>query len=183
MLKSNIALVIFVLLNWASTVNAQDDTLDINDNIRIGFDEIQKTGINYFNYAEKDKINIEVSLWGYVKSPGKYLIPQGTRAIDILTLGGGPLQDAMLEDIRIVRLKNDSLNISKDRIINLNYNDFLWEDQIKTGSKDNPVLMPGDIILVPGEPRYFFRENLSIILSISTVLISVGILIINIVNK
>ena len=159
-------------------VNAQD-----SNDVRIGVEELRKSGANYYNYADLDKVNIEVNLWGYVKSPGKYLIPQGTTAIDLITLGGGPTIDAMLNDIRIVRLKNDTLNISKDQIINIDYNDFLREDKIKSGMKKNPVLMPGDIILVPGEPRYFFRENLSIILSVGSFLLTATVLVINIVNK
>ncbi|MCB0722422.1 MAG: SLBB domain-containing protein [Ignavibacteriae bacterium] len=173
-------LLILVVLTTVFPVfaNAQD-----SNDVKIGINELSKTGANYYNYADLDKVNIEVNLWGYVKSPGKYLIPQGTTAIDLITLGGGPTVDAMLNDIRIVRLKNDTLNISKDQIINIDYNDFLWEDKIKSGMKKNPVLMPGDIILIPGEPRYFFRENLGIILSVGSFLLTAAVLVINIVNK
>ena len=147
---------------------------------KIGPEQLKITGANYYNYSDKDKVNYEINLWGYVKAPGKYLVPKGTTVIDLLTLGGGPATDAKLEDIRVIRPKNDTLRISSDQIINLNYDDYLWGEKITSTSRPNPVLMPGDIILVPGAPRYFFRDNLSFILSISSVLISLGILVLTI---
>lgn len=150
---------------------------------KIGPEELKITGANYYNYSDKEKVNIEVNLWGYVKSPGKYLIPKGTTFLDLLTLGGGPISDSHLEDIRIIRPKNDTLRITEDQIINLNYNDYLWGERISQQGKSNPVLMSGDIILIPGSPRYFFRDNLTFILSISSVLISLGILVLTITRN
>lgn len=163
---------------FAGIATGQDSS-----DIRIGFDEITRTGANYYNYADKNKVNIEVSLWGYIKNPGRYLVPQGTTVIDLITLGGGPSVEALLNDIRLVRLKNDTLNISRDQIINIDYNDFLWEEQISPGIKKNPILLPGDMIMIPGEPRYFFRENLGIILSVGSFLLTTAVLVINIVNN
>jgi hypothetical protein len=147
---------------------------------KIGSEELRISGANYYNYADKEKVNIEVNLWGYVKNPGKYLIPKGTTFLDLLTLGGGPIPDSKLENIRIIRPKNDTLRITSDQIINLNYSDYLWSEQISSQSKPNPILTSGDIVLVPGGPRYFFRDNLSFILSIASVLISLGILVLTI---
>lgn len=147
---------------------------------RIGPEELKITGANYYNYSDKDKVNIEVNLWGFVKNPGKYLIPKGTTFIDLITLGGGPVQESKLEDIRIIRPKNDTLRITEDQIITLNYDDYLWGERINSKGKGNPVLISGDIVLVPGSPRYFFRDNLNFILSISSVLISLGILVLTI---
>ncbi len=149
-------------------------------NQKIGYDEIVKTGVNYYNYADKDKVNFEISVWGYVKNPGKYLIPEGTTFIDLISLCGGPLVEAKLEDIRIVRLKNDSLNIKENKVINLNYNDFLWEEKIRNTQKQNPVLYPGDIVLIPGGPKYFFRENLGLFLAGLSTLTSIAVLIVTI---
>ncbi len=151
-----------------------------NGKDKIGSEELKINGTNYFNYADKEKVNIEVNLWGYVKNPGKYLIPKGTTFIDLITLGGGPVLESKLEDIRIIRPKNDTLRITEEQIINLNYNDYLWGEGANPTKKINPVLMSGDIILVPGSPRYFFRDNLNFILAISSVLISLGILVLTI---
>ena len=171
----NILLFLFSLTFFPTMSFSQD-----NKNERIGLDEILKTGTNYYNYSDKDKVNIEVSIWGYVRNPGRYLIPIGTSAIDLITLSGGPQNEAKLEDIRILRLKNDSLHVSENKIINLNYNDFLWEKEINNPNKQNPQLLPGDLILIPGGPRYQFRDNLGIVLSVTSVLVSVAILLVTI---
>jgi hypothetical protein len=150
---------------------------------RIGTDELLKNGINYFNYSDKDKVNFEVSVWGFVRSPGKYLIPTGTTFIDIISLSGGPLSEAKLNDIRVVRLKNDSLNIKEDKVIVLNYGDFLQDEKIQNVSKTNPVLLPGDIILVPGIQKSTFRENFSLILTAVTTITSVAVLMVTVFRK
>ena len=150
---------------------------------RIGLDEIVKKDINYYNYAENDKVNIEVGVWGYVKNPGKYLIPRGTTFVDLVTLCGGPLSEAKMEDVRVLRMKNDSLNIKEDIVINLNYNDFLFEDRIQKVNRLNPVLNPGDIILIPGGQKISFRENLAFILSGISTLASVAVLMVTIFKK
>ncbi len=167
---------IFALLLFI--VSAKSFAQDGRD--KIGPEELKITGANYYNYADKERVNIEVNLWGYVKNPGKYLIPKGTTFLDLITLGGGPIPDSNLEDIRLIRAKNDTLRISDDQIINLNYNDYLWGEKISQQGKGNPTLVSGDIVLVPGSPRYFFRDNLNFILSISSVLISLGILVLTI---
>jgi hypothetical protein len=176
-IKSIVFLATFFLFTLINLSNGQDKKE------RIGLDEIAKKDVNYYNYADKDKVNIEVGVWGYVKSPGKYLIPSGTTFVDLITLCGGPLSDAKMDDIRMVRMKNDSLNIKEDKIIVLNYNDFLWEEKIQNRSRQNPVLNPGDIILIPGIPKSFFRENLSIILSAISTLASVAVLLATVFKK
>jgi hypothetical protein len=138
------------------------------------------SGGAFYNYAQKNKVNIEVNIWGYVKHPGKYLIPKGVTVQDLISYAGGPLVDANLDQIKLYRPKNDSLFIESDLIIRLNYDDLFWEEQVGSKGKKNPVLLPGDILIFPGEPRLFFKENLSIILSIASVLISLGILVLSI---
>jgi protein involved in polysaccharide export with SLBB domain len=167
-------LILFISINELSGQDKRE---------RIGADDIVKIGINYFNYAEKDKVNFEVSVWGFVKSPGKYLIPTGTTFIDLISLSGGPLSEAKLSDIRIVRLKNDSLNIKEDKLILLNYSDFLQDEKIQNVSKTNPVLLPGDIILVPGLQKSTFKENFSLILTALSTIASVAVLLVTVLKN
>lgn len=138
------------------------------------------SGGAFYNYSQKNKVNIEVNIWGYVQNPGKYLVPKGVTVQDLISYAGGPLVDANLDEIRLYRPKNDSLHITSDLIISLNYEDLFWEDEVSPKDKKNPVLLPGDILIFPGEPRLFFKENLTIIISIVSVLISLGILVLSI---
>ncbi len=64
-------------------------------------------------------------------------------------------------------------------MVKYNYNDIMWEDNLKT--KIYSVrLQAGDIVVVPGEPRYFARQDVSFYMSIVTGLASLAALIISI---
>jgi hypothetical protein len=131
-----------------------------------------------YDFSDNNKVNIEVNVWGYSKNSGKYIIPKGSTFQDLLSYSGGPQQEANLDDIRLLRQKNDSLGINENQVFNLNYDDFLWKDSINTKKIVNPILQPGDLIIFTGGPRYFFRDNLTLITSISSFLLSIAIFII-----
>ena len=131
----------------------------------------------FYDYSDPQAVNIKVSVWGFVKYPGKYIIPYYSNAFDLLSYSGGPVEDANLDEIRIFRVSKDSVQ----SFIKLDYNDFLWNEKL-TSEKAAPQLLAGDILLVPGADRLYFRDYLSLSLSIFSVLISLAILIINI-NK
>jgi hypothetical protein len=154
-----------------------------NDKVNVGEALMTPQNGSFYNYSDKNKVNIEVNIWGFVKNPGKYLIPKGSSVQDLISYSGGPILESNLEDIRLFRPKNDSLEISEDKIINLNYNDLLWAEKVGTNKFVNPTLEPGDILVFPGGPRYFFRDNIALIASLTSVLVSVAILIVTITKK
>lgn len=153
------------------------------DRQKVGNDILNTQQGGYFNYGDKDKVNIEVNIWGFVRYPGKYLIPKGSTVMDLISYSGGPVTESKLEDIRLYRPANDSLK-TRDKLINLDYNDLLWDvPQVERQNFKNKInlnLEPGDILIFPGEPRYFARENINFILSIAAVLVSIGILVVSI---
>ena len=155
------------------------------DRQKVGNDILGTQQGGYYNYGDKDKVNIEVNIWGFVRYPGKYLIPKGSTVMDLISYSGGPVTESKLEDIRLFRPRNDSLH-TKDKLINLDYNDLLWEapqtDRERFKNKINLTLEPGDVLIFTGEPRYFARDNVNFILSLSAVLVSIGILIVSIVK-
>lgn len=134
-----------------------------------------------YDLSDPTGVNIEVSLWGFVRYPGRYRIPIKTTFLDVMSYAGGPLEDSNLEDIRILR-NSDNTN-GKPEIIKLNYDDFLWEENVSSKPKQNPVLQPGDIILVLEQKRYTFRDNISFILPIVTSVVSIATLIITLTSK
>ncbi|MEO7357926.1 MAG: SLBB domain-containing protein [Ignavibacteria bacterium] len=153
------------------------------DRQEVGNDAFLNQQGGFYNYGGRDIVNIYVNVWGYVKYPGKYLIPKGSTVQDLISYSGGPNTESKLEDIILYRPKNDSLNISSDKVINLDYNDLFWNDVVSSRDKLNPELIPGDVLILKGEPRYFARDNVNFLLSISAVLISLGILVVSIVRK
>jgi len=165
------------------TVLIFNGVLNSQDKERVGNFQTYSQSGGLFNYGEKDKVNIEVSIWGYVKFPGKYIIPQGSTLVDLVSYAGGPSVDAKLDNIRLFRPKNDSLNISEDEMIKIDYNDIFWLDKVTFKKNRNIIMKPGDILIFPGEPRLFFKDNISIILSVASVLISLAILVVSITYR
>jgi hypothetical protein len=160
-----------MLFMLSSLISYAQDDVQIGKSLR-QFGEYK--GAQY-DYSDADAINIKVIVWGYVQFPGQYIIPSTSSVNDLLALAGGPLPDANIEDLRLFKTYSDS---SQD-MVKFNYNDLLWND--KLSSKINiPKLNAGDILLVPGSPRWFLRDYLGLTLSIITTLTSIAVLLITI---
>lgn len=144
-------------------------------NVKIGADlnPYRQTSGGFYDYSDPEAVNIKVSVWGFVRFPGYYLIPSYTNPRELLSLAGGPTDAAHLDDLRIYRVKEDSTQ----SLIKFSYNDLLWEENLKSNKDKVPNLVVGDVLVVPGAPRYYFRDNLSMILSIVSAVTSVTILI------
>ena len=143
-----------------------------SDKEKVGIESISTNSSGYFNFGDKDKVNIEINVWGFIRNPGKYIVPAGTTFQDVLSYSGGFTYDTKLDEIMLYRHKNDSLH-TKDQLIKLNYNDFFWEDTINLKKINNPVLEPGDVLIFKGSPKYFFRDNLSLITSLASLAVSI----------
>lgn len=150
-----------------------------SDDLRLGSYSVQRpSNGSMFDYSEPDKVNMKVSVWGYVRLPGKYIIPVNSSVSDLISYAGGPTSDALLEDIRLIKTLPDSTQ----QVITINYNELMFEPKIVNKMK-SPVLQPGDILVLPGEPRFYFRDYVTLTLSIVSTLTSLAILILNIVRK
>jgi hypothetical protein len=123
----------------------------------------------YFNLSDPESVNILVNVWGWVKYPGRYKVPIYTTASDLLSYAGGPTDAADLTDLRIYRLAEDSSQF----LIKFNYNDLLYESRLDTKHRKIPKLEAGDVLVVPGAPRMYFRDTFSIWISIISTLVSI----------
>ena len=164
--------ILFVILFTCSfTSHAQED-------IRIGTTplDLRRTyqgGL--FDYSDPETVNITVQIWGFVKYPGQYIIPGYSSVNNLIALAGGPSDDANLDDLRIFRINKDSTQT----MIKFDYDDLLWNDELSDKIKI-PVLLAGDILLVPGEPRFYFKDYFSLITSVIGTLVSITILFVTI---
>jgi hypothetical protein len=157
--------IFFVLIISINLAWSQDD-----DNLILGKSNKQITAAVY-DLSDPNGVNVEVSLWGTIRFPGRYRVPVNTTFLDLMSYAGGPLENTNLEDIRILRETNNQAK--KPQVIKLNYDDLLWENNVKTSARINPVLQSGDIILVLEQKRYTFRENLGFFFPIVTGMISI----------
>ena len=129
----------------------------------------------HYDYSDPDAVNIKVLVWGYVDYPGQYIIPSTSSVNDLLALAGGPNPNAHTDDLRLFRVNPDS----SQTMIKFDYDDLLWNNKL-TKRVIIPELKAGDILLVPGSPRYFFRDYLGLTLSIVSTIASVAVLLITI---
>ena len=126
----------------------------------------------YFNYSEPTSINIKVSVWGFVKYPGRYFVPINTTVTDLLSYAGGPTADANPDQLRLYRVLEDGTN----ELYSFDFDDILWGDSLEHKYRKIPNLQASDILVVPGSRRYYFMDWASISLSLFSVLISLTIL-------
>lgn len=122
----------------------------------------------YFNYAEPLGINIKVSVWGFVKYPGRYFVPINTTTTDLLSYAGGPSDDAHTDQLRLYRVLEDGTN----ELYTFNYEDIMWGDSLVYKQREIPNLLASDILVVPGSERLYMKDWIGITLSIVSTLIS-----------
>lgn len=163
-------LLLFIILAPAGIIAQTGD-------IKIGRDPslVTRTQGGYYDYSDPEAVNIKVSVWGFVRYPGRYMIPSYSNVRDLISYAGGPTDDAHLDDLRLYR-NNDSTQA----MLKFDYNDLLWDPELNVSRKDPPEIQVGDILLVPGTPRLYFRDYFQMTLSIISVLISLTILVLNI---
>lgn len=150
-------------------------------NIKIGADlnPYRNNQGAFFDYSDPEAVNIKVSVWGFVRYPGRYLVPSYVNVRDLLSYAGGPTDEAHLDDLRLFRVNPDS----SQTLIKFNYNDLLWGEKLTKNKEQIPNLTVGDVLLVPGAPRFYFRDYFSMTLSVVSTLTSLTILILNFVKK
>ena len=142
----------------------------------LGTPNINTRSLNagYYDYSDPFSINFKVSVWGYVPHPGRYNVPENITLIDLLSYAGGPSDDALLNDLRLYRLRDDG----SQELIKFDYDDLWRGEGLYKNKREIVKLQAGDIVVVPGEPRLYFRDWFSITISTVGTLISLATLII-----
>lgn len=108
-----------------------------------------------------DQLKIYTYIWGQIRSPGLYLVPDNTDLLTLISLAGGPTENAKLTKIRIVR----STPLGEE---------ILWVDlkeYIETADSDLiPILRPGDTVIVSGSTFYAISRVASVLSNIVVIL-------------
>ena len=133
----------------------------------------------FFDFSDPGSVNMKVNVWGYVRYPGKYTVPVYTTVIDLISFAGGPTDDAELEEVRLIKKDEQG----KETMYVFNLNDMVRETELYKSYRSLPDLGGGDILIVPGEPRLFFRDWLSITTSVISTLVTITLLVLNITGN
>ncbi len=135
------------------------------------FDRSRYSAASYYNYAEPGDVTILVNVWGTVRNPGLYEVPQGTAMSTLLSVAGGPAiqprnprQERSII-VSLTRVENGEANVILETTM---------EDQILAAPED-PVLMEGDVLAVDTVTRVRFnwRDVFPVISSISSVAVAI----------
>lgn len=126
---------------------------------------------SYYYLGGKEGLTIAVNLWGFVKNPGRYEVPSSTDLVQLISLGGGPLEHAELDGVKIVRQIMQADSTYKTEVIPINLDHFQ-----KTGAK-TPLLLPGDTIIVPGSTFSAVQQLVALFRDVALIFSGVGTLI------
>jgi len=171
--------ILFVFIFLPTLVMAQDIRLGAAEN------RLNVAGA-FYDYSDPRYVNISVSIWGYVRFPGKYFVPEQTKLIDLISYAGGPSPDAFLDDVRLLKNVSSESSASlreSESITKFDLRQLMEDEGPKVELNKIPRLNAGDIILIPGEPKLYFRDYTTLVLSITSTLISLAILVLNIIQK
>lgn len=113
-----------------STANAQSLTQSSKKNM------MDITGEKYVT-GEDGVVRVYINIWGYVKSPGTYLIYDGASLINAISLAGGPMDGANLKDVQLLSVDSEIKSYNLKSLMSSSSKDL---DQI--------VLKPYDTIII-----------------------------------
>ena len=108
-----------------------------------------------------EQLKIRTYIWGQVRNPGLYIVPDDTDLLTLISSAGGPTENAKLSKIRIIRSTIDG-----EKVINIDMKEYLETGQ--TGLI--PILKPGDTIIVSGSTYYAFTKAVNWLSQIAVIL-------------
>ena len=165
MLKNSLnTLALLILLLATGSASAQG--LFGNQNVPIG-----SSAASYYYLGGKEGLTISVNLWGFVKNPGRYEVPSSTDLVQLISFGGGPLEHAQLDGVRIVRQIMQPDSSYKTEVMPVDLQKFQL-----TGQK-TPLLLPGDTIIVPGSTFDAIQQFVALFRDVALIFSGVGTLI------
>ncbi len=139
-MKKVILLMLLMIISLGLTAQNQTTFMPTNNASAYTYEGSQSSA---------SKLKINTYIWGQVSNPGLYIVPDDTDLLTLLSLAGGPSEDAKLTKIRIVRPTENG-----ERVIWINMKKYL-----ETGDeKMIPILQPGDTVIVSGTIFYAFSR-------------------------
>jgi len=122
---------------------------------------IQRIGqASQYYLGATNELLIRVNIWGRVLRPGQYFIPSTTDLITLISVAGGPQNKSRLDNVRIVRNREDGPNVI---IVNI-------KKYIKTGDRRLiPSLEPEDTIILSGSTWQLASDVVKVISQLAIV--------------
>ncbi|MCD6177149.1 MAG: SLBB domain-containing protein [Candidatus Cloacimonetes bacterium] len=108
-----------------------------------------------------EQLKIRTYIWGQVRNPGLYIVPDDTDLLTLISSAGGPTENAKLSKIRIIRSTAEG-----EKVIWVDLKEYL-----ETGQAELiPILKPGDTVIVSGSTYYAFTKAVNWLSQIAVIL-------------
>jgi hypothetical protein len=151
--------------------------------------ELSRPRAAQYYLGEQDELLIKVNIWGLVRRPGQYMVPKDTDLISLISFAGGPLDQARMKKVKIIRSSPPAAT-SNGATIGANANEMMLaspasrrgaafnapstpaeqvmevnvKKYLETGQQSLiPELLPGDTIVVSGGTLQFFGKALDFV--------------------
>lgn len=131
-------------------------------------------------FGTEQKLEMIVHVFGEVRQAGEFRVEDNTNVLELISKAGGPTEFSNLGNVKITRIgvnqnsnNNDSSDLSKTlkhqlgkQIIKINLDDYL-------NKKDErillPILQPGDVVFVPRNNWFRWRNVVSVARDLSVI--------------
>ena len=113
-----------------------------------------------YGFQRDQRLLIEVHVWGEVTRPGLYRVPDGSTILDVISAAGGPTGFASLSRVRLTHppgAKPRSLKVNLDQYVS------------GTNQSELPVIKPGDMVTVPRNARFFWKDAIQLLADIAII--------------
>jgi len=130
--------------------------------------------------GKEPKLEIVVHIWGEIKRPGEYFVPDGTDVLELISKAGGYTEYSNISNIRLTRGKigslalKDSSNFNSQRDFINKYSGRVIKINLKKYLKNKnyeplPILQPGDAVTVDRNKWYTVQTMIRIISQIAII--------------
>jgi hypothetical protein len=110
-------------------------------------------GTEYVSGNFPGAVLMPINLWGSVGKPGIHHVPTQTDLVTLLTLAGGPLQDAEMDRITIKRRSG-----GEEQVFKIDAEELLTKPGVRS-----PALAPNDIVIVPREKPTISQNTVTVV--------------------
>lgn len=141
---------------------------------------------SYYNFSSNSGCDLMVSVWGFVRNPGRYKVPCETNLLDLLSYCGGPNDrgaDVYLDRVRIIRRGGADNPNEIAQVYEVDVEKYLELRTTPTVTSDM-FLFPGDLIIVDGKENRgdMILRIAQIVVAIASIITST-IAVVNIASK
>ena len=123
--------------------------------------------------GDNPQLEMMVHIIGEVQRPGEFRVPDNTNVLELFSKAGGPTAYSNLSDVTITRYPNPLLATrlateitpSRTQIMRVNLKDALKSEKAAV----LPMLLPGDVVVVPRNSWHTWRNVAAVVRDISVI--------------